>query len=239
MERSKFHHVRHYTACTRGGYSSRDVFAAITASSALIRLNTKPQLLDLCPAFELCKNNIGSTATQYETYLFFENWVDKKVTEGGNSARMGNDPYHTLNWTGTAEGPDEDNLLQAWDRTSDPRTAIDQGCSILNASIVPPYHDLGKDYHAQDFMEDRAPTLQFGGADGWSVKVQGPGLPGALFEIWRDPPVLDQTTVHQNTRISAREFAQNRRGSPKPLPAYAQFDSLAFALGRKPGFGAT
>ena len=183
------------------------------------------------------KTNIGPTATQYDTYLYFENWVDKKVTAAGKSTRMWNDPYNTLSLTGTAEGLNKDILLEMWDQTSDPQTAIYQGYSILNASFVPLYYDGGTYNYAQDLYEDWAPNLQFGGTDGWSVKAQDPSLPGASFEIWCDPPAPDEATIDQNTWIPLREFAQNLWGSPKLLPSYTQFDSLASALGRAPGYG--
>ena len=150
---------------------------------------------------------------------------------------MWNDPYNTLSLTGTAEGLNKDILLQMWNPTSDPQTAIDQGYSILNASFVPLYYDGGTYSYAQDLYEDWAPNLQFGGTDGWSAKAQDPNLLGASFEIWCDPPAPDETTIDQNTWIPLREFAQNLWGSRKLLPSYTQFDSLASALGRAPGYG--
>jgi hexosaminidase len=183
------------------------------------------------------QTKIGPTATQYDTYLYFENWVDKKVTVAGKSTRMWNDPYNTLSLTGTAEGLNKDILLEMWDQTSAPQTAIDQGYSILNASFVPLYYDGGTYDYTEDLYENWAPNLQFGGTAGWSVKAQDPGLPGASFEIWCDPPAPDETTIDQNTWIPLREFAQNIWGAPTLVPSYTQFDSLASALGRAPGFG--
>jgi len=183
------------------------------------------------------KANIGPTATQYDTYLYFENWVDKKVTAAGKSTQMWNDPYNTLSLTGTAEGLNKDILLDMWDQASAPQTAIDEGYSILNASFVPLYYDGGTYDYAQDLYEDWAPNLQFGGIGGWMVKAQDPSLPGASFEIWCDPSTPDETIIDQNTWIPLREFAQNVWGSPALVPTYTQFDSLASSLGRAPGFG--
>ena len=183
------------------------------------------------------KANISPTATQYDAYLYFENWVDKKVTAAGKSTRMWNDPYNTLSMTGTAEGLNKDILMEMWNQASAPQTAIDLGYSILNASFVPLYYDGGVYSHAQDLYENWAPNRQFGGTDGWSVKAQDPRLHGASFEIWCDPPSPDETTVDQSTWIPLREFAQNIWESPKLVPFYTQFDLLATSLGRAPGFG--
>ena len=182
------------------------------------------------------KTKIGPTATQYDTYLYFENWVDEKVTAAGKSTRMWNDPYSTLNLTGTAEGLNKDILLEMYDQASAPQPAIDQGYSILNASFIPLYYDGGTYNSTQDLYEDWSPNLQFGGTGGWSVTAQDPSLTGASFEIWCDPPAPDETTIDQSTWIPLREFAQNIWGSPKLVSSFTQFDSLAIALGRAPGF---
>jgi hexosaminidase len=197
----------------------------------LSNFSTYPQLA----AFATTK--IGPTATQYDTYLYFENWVDNKVTAAGKSTQMWDDPYTYLPYTGTAEGLNKDILIEMWNPPSAPQDAIDQGYFILNASFTPLYYDGGTFNNTQDLYEDWAPNLQFGGIGGWSVAAQDPHLPGASFEIWCDPPAPDETTIDQNTWIPLREFAQNTWGSPQLVPAYTQFDSLASTLGRAPGFG--
>jgi hexosaminidase len=181
--------------------------------------------------------NIGPTATQYDTYLYFENWIDNKVTAAGKSTRMWNDPYNYLVYTGTAEGLNKDILVEMWQPETPPQNAIDLGYSIIDASYQPLYYVTDVTYtSSQNLYEDWAPNLEIGDPQ-WSVAAQDPHLPGASFEIWCDDPTQDETVVDQNTWIPLREFAQNIWGSPKLVPAYTEFDSLASAFGRAPGFG--
>ncbi len=179
--------------------------------------------------------NIGPTATQYDTYLYFENWVDNKVTAAGKSTQMWDDPYTYLVYTGTAEGLNKDIVIEMWNTSINPQDAIDQGYYILNASYQPLYYVTDTPYtYGQNLYEDWAPNLEIGQ---WSVAAQDPHLLGASFEIWCDDPSQDEVTVEQNTWIPLRAFAQNTWGSPKLVPAYTQFDSLASDLGLAPGFG--
>ncbi|HEY1206304.1 MAG: beta-N-acetylhexosaminidase [Bryobacteraceae bacterium] len=184
------------------------------------------------------QHNIGSGATAYDMYLYFENWVDNKVTSAGKSDRTWNDPYDYLSLTGTAEGLNKDILLEMWAPLISPQVAIDLGYSIVNASYVPLYYSTAGAYpYAENVYESWSPNLELGGPGAWYVAAQDPHLLGAAFEIWCDNPNQDETTIDDNTWAALRAFAQNSWGSPKLVPTYTQFGSVITALGRAPGFG--
>ena len=183
------------------------------------------------------KANISPTATQYDTYLYFENWVDKKVTAAGKSTQMWNDPYNTLSLTGTAEGLNKDILLEMWDQTSAPQAAIEEGYSILNASYVPLYYTGSPYDYAQDLYEDWAPNLQFGGIAGWTVNAHDPGLPGASFEFGPIlPPRMKPSSIKVrgfHCGVCAEHLGMSQSGSLDTCnPIRWRSD-----LGRAPGLG--
>lgn len=201
---------------------------------------------DKFPQFlAFARTNISPDATNYDTFLYFMNWVDSRVKAHGKKTRLWGDAWAYRATTGNAVGLNNDIDIELYSG-GNPNTATASEFFIISATAYALYYVGGSPYVAgPDLYEDWKPNLQF---DNWlnfdpaagnyfSITAKDPHLKGAMFEIWcdhiRDPSVIDQETM-----VPLRAFAQNTwsaEGS-KLVKTYGDFGSVSNVIGRAPGF---
>ncbi len=189
------------------------------------------------------KAHYGPTATGYDTYLGFVNWVNTLVKAQDKRLRAWADPYEYLAFTGTAVGLDPDITLDVWNAYQNPQQITDAGYFIQNSSFHPTYYVLGS-YRGDPvtLYENWAPHDHFGGWEptypNWSIAPLHPKLLGAKIAVWSENPTTElEDQVADGIKTNLRGLAHNSWGAAKLVSTYGDFVTYVVnPIRRAPGY---
>lgn len=196
------------------------------ADEYVTNYSSYPQLLSYARA------HYGADATAKDVFYGFVNWADAIVRAGGKTMRMWNDGIKSGDGTIV---PNADITVDYWNAYGlTPQQLVAAGHTVMNSSWNPTYYVFGGGRPNTPYMyETWNPDIFQNG-----TTITDPSRNrGSVLHVWCDNPNAEteqQTAAGIMTPM--RALAQQTWGSPKPVATLAEFQPIATAVGRPPGW---
>jgi hexosaminidase len=195
----------------------------------------------------------GSRANGKDAVHGFVNWVDGIVRSHGKTARMWHDDLHG----GSAVKRNSDIVAEWWTdvsplsdaRPPTPQELIDDGHKIMNAGWFPTYYvngptgavkpDMRTAYESWDVNEFYGPFVYDRDVQNppETVSPSEPANLGSKVNVWNDDPeAATEGEIADGIAPRLRVIAQKTWNSPLLTPSYSEFERIADAVGRAPGY---
>ncbi|MCZ4122596.1 family 20 glycosylhydrolase [Streptomyces sp. H39-S7] len=185
-----------------------------------------PQLLSYA------RDHYGADATAKDAYYGFINWADSLVRAGGKTMRMWNDGIKPGDGTITPNADITVDYFNVYGLT--PQQLIEAGHTVQNASWNPTYYVFGGGRPNTQYMyETWNPDIFQGGST-----IAAPSRNrGSKLHVWCDHPDAEtEERTAAGIMTPMRALAQRTWGSPLLVPTLAEFQPIATAIGRPPGW---